>query len=270
MEQYDYGARFYDPVVGRWNSVDPAAEYYPEITPYSYVVNDPISLIDDDGEMPGPTGFVLGALSDYLGQVGNNYFFKGKNTLSAAMTEDINYWSIGISGAVGAATGGIDAIKNIATKGVGKEIFKKMIEYGVDVLVNTMQGVLSEKLDQGNFDFWKSLTGGLIQALPIKYVDKLQKKLQKNMAKQARKMVQATNRLARPGLSQASRQTASRNLLNATHQYSNYQDAYIGVKTVYDSFISGGVSALTDKLFMKPKPTSTITVGEISAPEVIK
>lgn len=57
------------------------------------------------------------------------------------------------------------------------------------------------------------------------------------MAKQARKMVQATNRLARPGLSQASRQTASRNLLNATHQYSNYRDAYIGVKTVYDSLI---------------------------------
>jgi len=141
------------------------------------VVNDPISFVDDDGEMPGPTGFVLGALSDYIGQVGNKYFFKGKDKLSTAMTEDINYWSIGISGAVGAVTGGIDAIKNIATKGVGKEIFKNMIEYGIDVLVNTMQSVLSDQLNEGQFDFWKSLTGGLVQALPIKYVDKLQKKL---------------------------------------------------------------------------------------------
>lgn len=96
LEQYDYGARFYDPVIGRWNVIDPASEYYPEVTPYSYVMNDTISFVDDEGEIPGPTGFVLGALSDYIGQVGNNYFFKGKNTLSAVMTEDINYWSIGI------------------------------------------------------------------------------------------------------------------------------------------------------------------------------
>ena len=46
---YDYGARMYDPRLGRFLSVDPITKQYPGLTPYQFASNRPIDGVDKDG-----------------------------------------------------------------------------------------------------------------------------------------------------------------------------------------------------------------------------
>lgn len=46
---YDFGARMYDPRIGRWLSLDPLQEKYPSQSAYNFVQNNPIYWLDLDG-----------------------------------------------------------------------------------------------------------------------------------------------------------------------------------------------------------------------------
>ncbi len=44
-----FGARYYDSDTSRWLSADPLADKYPGLSPYNYVTNNPLILIDPNG-----------------------------------------------------------------------------------------------------------------------------------------------------------------------------------------------------------------------------
>ncbi|MCC6962589.1 MAG: RHS repeat-associated core domain-containing protein [candidate division Zixibacteria bacterium] len=49
LDIYYYGARYYDPELGRFLALDPAAGEYPSLSPYAYCANNPLGLVDTDG-----------------------------------------------------------------------------------------------------------------------------------------------------------------------------------------------------------------------------
>lgn len=54
-----YGARYYDPRVSIWLSIDPLQEKYPNISRYAYTFQNPVKYIDPDGKDIVITGVLL-------------------------------------------------------------------------------------------------------------------------------------------------------------------------------------------------------------------
>ena len=117
LNLYDYGARFYDPALGRFTSVDNYAEKYYPMTPYQYGANNPVKNIDVDGEWPWA---VVGAALDYGLQVYDNYK-KGKSGYDA-WVGDINFVSVALSSVNIAG-------KYKAIKTLGIELAKSTFKY---------------------------------------------------------------------------------------------------------------------------------------------
>jgi len=50
LNLYDYGARLYDPLVGKFTSMDPLCEKYYDVSPYAYCAGNPVNRIDPNGD----------------------------------------------------------------------------------------------------------------------------------------------------------------------------------------------------------------------------
>ena len=76
----DFGARWYDNLVPRFISVDEKSEKWSSYSPYSYVINNPLKLVDIDGK----DIYIWYNVTDQSGNISQTYFrFNGQNFNSA-------------------------------------------------------------------------------------------------------------------------------------------------------------------------------------------
>jgi RHS repeat-associated protein len=113
-----FGARYYDPALGKWLSVDPLADHYFSWSTYNYSMNDPINKYDPDGRW---VNFAIGAFveaaTDYASQVIVNVAENGGRITTDAFT-NVDKGSILTSFVSGAAGVGIASKVSQAVKAV--------------------------------------------------------------------------------------------------------------------------------------------------------
>ncbi len=80
LEWYDFGARMYDPGIGRFTGMDSRAEDYCDTSPYAYCLNNPIKNTDPDGRGVWSRGAKL------LWHVGKSVAKNGWKALNTAET----------------------------------------------------------------------------------------------------------------------------------------------------------------------------------------
>jgi RHS repeat-associated protein len=76
---YYYGARYYDPRISIWYGVDPLAEKYYSWSPYAYVGDNPINIIDPNG------------MDWYQDEKGNTIWKKGSEEIEGYKNLGANY-----------------------------------------------------------------------------------------------------------------------------------------------------------------------------------
>jgi RHS repeat-associated protein len=52
LGKVDFGARQYDPFIAGWTTIDPMADKYGSMSPYSYCAGNPVNMVDFDGRIP--------------------------------------------------------------------------------------------------------------------------------------------------------------------------------------------------------------------------
>ncbi|PHR42305.1 MAG: hypothetical protein COA32_17600, partial [Fluviicola sp.] len=149
---YDFGARMYDPRVGRWLSLDPMARQYPHLSPYNFVANNPIIFTDANGEVildpktKKPVVKVNGEWKTVL---------KTNEEGEPIKLGDVSDKFVEVSQPV---------LDDITSSNVGEKLYDEMQASKVEIIIDTEDEINKEALKtEGGNSKWSPLKGTMAQ-----------------------------------------------------------------------------------------------------------
>lgn len=94
IDWYDSQARFYDQLIGRTTTMDPMAEKYYSVSPYSWCADNPMRFVDNNGKDLNFLGedkvLAFNALKSILGKQGDYFTMSENGSVSYSTPDGVN------------------------------------------------------------------------------------------------------------------------------------------------------------------------------------
>ena len=221
---YYYGARYYDPRISIWASVDPLADYNPHMNDehyidgqhnggvynhfnfntYSYCYQNPIKLVDPNGKQ-AVAGMIAGFIGELLVAVGTKMYSNNVNPGEALfMLDRMDVLNIAVGTAFGAASG-VAELANKVRNPMVRNVLKFLLETSMEVIENLLKDACAvytgkEKAIDPTAAIYGALAsvgmGQLLATSGIKHkaFEKAEEKAQRNAAAAKRKVDDLSSR----------------------------------------------------------------------------